>query len=353
MSISLEYVSQFMYEHFQRVTSSKGGTHFLARCALCGDSVKNPSKKRFNMDWNDGQPIYHCFNCDQSGSFLTLYSRIKGISINEAKKELYSFNPDYLIQTLSPKKAEKVVKEVEYEDHSYILDDCVFVTQEPEGFLERQHYFKLLKFIENRKIPANIPIYMAYRGDYAGRIIIPIINDGIITYFQGRSLEDDPASKYKNPTLVKGNIILNKDNFDRSKHIIVTEGLIDAFQIGTQGTSCLGASVSEDFLKALIGLTDKGVIMALDNDKTGIKETVRLLKNSQYAHMLSYFLLIGHKYSYVKDLGELVQKAEIDDVYNFIVSNSYTKFDALIKLTMGGFVKDETNRNRKGVRGPK
>ena len=350
--LDLEVVSQFMTEHFQKVTTSKGGTHFLARCLLCGDSVKHPNKRRFNLDYNNGNPFYHCFNCTKSGSFLELYSTIKCISIAESKRELFAYDPNRLVQQLSPKKEAKIVKEIEFDDHAYILDDCLFKGSEPGGILEKQWHKKLMDFIEDRRIPQDVPVYIAYKGDYQGRIILPIIQDGVITYFQGRALETtDYSQKYMNPTLTKGSIIFNKDNFERDKSIIVTEGLIDAMQIGNQGTSCLGASVSDDLIKSLLELTDKDVIVAMDNDVAGLKETIRLMKNSKYSHLLKYFLLIGHKYSCRKDLGELVQKESIEDVYNFVVSNSYSKFDAEVKLKMGGIITDAANTNRKRLRG--
>jgi len=48
--LDLQIVSDFVYENFERVSSSKNGTHFLARCLLCGDSKKSKSKRRFNLD---------------------------------------------------------------------------------------------------------------------------------------------------------------------------------------------------------------------------------------------------------------------------------------------------------------
>ncbi len=352
--LTLEFVGQFIHEHFQKVTVSKQGTHFLARCALCGDSAKNPSKRRWNADWNNGNPFFHCFNCEESGSFLELYSRIKGVTINEAKKELYSFNVENLVQQLSPKKEVKVILEIGHDDHAYILDDCLFKGSEPDGILEKQWHKKLMDFCSERKIPAEVPVYIAYKGLYQGRIILPIINDGVITYFQGRALEaTDYSQKYMNPTLAKGSIIFNKDNFQRDKHIIITEGLIDAMQIGNQGTSCLGASVSDELIKTLLDMTDVGVIICLDNDQAGLKEMIRLMKESKYGHLLKYFLLINHKYSCYKDLGELVQKESIEDVYGFVVSNSYTKFDAQVILTMGGYTTDATDKNRARLRGGK
>ena len=78
--MDLQFVTQFMLQNFEQTKISGNGTHFLARCLLCGDSKKNPYKKRFNLNWNDGVPGWHCFNCGRYGNFIEIYSIVKGIS---------------------------------------------------------------------------------------------------------------------------------------------------------------------------------------------------------------------------------------------------------------------------------
>ena len=344
--ITIEFLHDFIFENCQKVSVSKGGHHFHTRCPLCGDSKKSLSKKRFHVEFNNAQPFFHCFNCGESGSFLELYSKIKCVSISEAKKILYRFDPNYLIQALSPRKKEKIVEEIEYESHDYILDDCIGINTDVSGIIESQYKQELQNFITKRKIPPDVPIFIAYKGDYKNRIIIPIYEDGCIVYFQGRALEDtNYDQKYKNPTLQKGSIILNKEKFDRSKYIIVSEGLIDAFMVGTQGTSCLGAYVNAYFIESLLKLTDKGVILALDNDETGTDEIRRILgwnkklhrfdnlKEEKWAHKVKYFIMPDKN---IKDLGELTLNSNIGDVYLFVVNNSYDQFNVKVLLDSGG-----------------
>lgn len=342
--ITLEFVTNFVMENLSNVSVSKNGTHFHARCILCGDSKINLNKKRFHMEYNNGQPIYHCFNCDTSGSFLQLYSKIKNISINDAKKELYSFNANHLIQILSSKKKEKILKEIKYDNFNYIINDCIDINTKDDGIIFKEHKKKLKKFIKDRKIPDSYKIFIAYKGDYKGRIILPIYDGDDIIYFQARSLSsDDDGNKYKNPTLQKGYVILNKNVFNKNKNIIVTEGIIDALQIGNQGTSCLGASITDDFIKELFNYTTKDVILALDNDTRGIKETYKYVKNGKYAHNIKYFIF-PDKYEY-KDFGELTKECDIN-LYDFVTENSYSKFQALLKLKVEDVNKNENNKNR-------
>jgi len=277
--LELQIVSEFIYEYFSLVTVSKNGTHFHARCALCGDSVKNPRKKRFHLDYNNGQPMYHCFNCEESGSFIELYCILKGVDIKQAKRELFKYNPNVLVQKLSRKKKDKIVEEISSENHNHILKKCVSDKNPPNGIMAEKWIGILKDFRESRNIPEEFTLLYAYDGEYKGRIIIPIYDEyGDIVYFQARKVPgSDVEPKYKNPTIKKGSIIFNKHKINPNYPIIVTEGLLDAISIGDQGTSCLGAEITDVFLKEVSKLTHKCIIIALDNDEAGMKSIVKFM----------------------------------------------------------------------------
>lgn len=345
--IDLQIVSDFVYEHFERVSVSKNGTHFLARCAICGDSKKSKSKRRFNLDYNGGNPIYHCFNCEGdmgSGSFMQLYSYMNGISIEETIKLLTRFDVENLTRQLSPRKVEKMVKEIGYENHNWILDDCVMPWDEPDSIVGTTALSKLKEFIEKRKIPSEYMIGIAYKGDYKGRIIIPVFDGNRdIVYFQARRIPDSGIEpKYKNPTVLKGNIILNKFRLRSDKYVIITEGLIDAFMIGSQGTSCIGAYISDDFLKEIFSISTK-VIVAFDNDQTGYREMIRFMEgkkgrgrkkgreSSRYNKKVRYFIM-PREYGDCKDINNIVEKYNVQDIYSMMVNNSYPYSSAYVLL---------------------
>lgn len=338
--LSLEAVNEFVYENFENVKLSQNGTHFTCRCALCGDSKKSLAKRRMNIDYNDGNPIWHCFNCERSGSFLELYSIIKGLSVEEAKKALFEYNPNYLIQKLSKKKREKVVHEIEHEYHDYIIDDCLSEKSNVSGIQEKNYQEELKSFRKERRIPNDIRLFIAYKGKYQGRIVIPIYDkDNHITYFQARTIVDEVSPKYKNPTLAKGDIILNRDSFDKEKYIIVFEGLIDAFMAGKQGTACLGASITDSFLEKIFPFTDKGIIIAFDNDEPGKRALKKFMKgdrknpSSIYKKRVKYFIF-PKKYGDCSDLNKCVLKYHIENVYDFITENSYSYEKAYFLLSM-------------------
>jgi DNA primase len=327
--INLEYVTSFVYSYFSNVTASKNGTHFLARCLLCGDSKKSKNKKRFNLEYNNGSPMYHCFNCGSSGSFPELLSKVKGIPITEALREIYRYDPELIAKRLSNEKTAPPEPIIEKQIFNHILKDCVGVNAEPEGIIEKTHQSVLLDFIKQRKVPQDTNIYIATAGEYKGRIIIPITEGEDIVYFQARSLEENPTRKYMNPQARK-NIIFNKEKFERDKYIVVTESLLDAFQIPKQGTTCLGSSISDGFIDQLLNLTDTGIIIALDNDKTGKKRLIDFLNTSK-APKLKYFLMPYDE----KDLSRLaIRHPEITSMYDFVVKHSVSMFEAKIRLKM-------------------
>ncbi len=54
------------------------GREINCTCLFCGDSQKDPRRKRLYIGEKEGVPLYNCFNCQSSGAvdinFLTLYS---------------------------------------------------------------------------------------------------------------------------------------------------------------------------------------------------------------------------------------------------------------------------------------
>lgn len=323
--IDLEVVSEFMYAHFEQVRPSRHGTHFLARCPLCGDSKKNPFKKRFNLDYNNGVPGWNCFNCDEHGNFYDIYSRMLGISYDDAVDRLNNekWDRNRIKKRLDKKERKKKITELSY--FNWILEDCM---NPPERYINA-----LNKFRESRKIPNGCKLYIAYKGKYRNRIIIPVIDkEDNIVYFQGRRIPGTKLlPKYDNPASPKEIVILNSHLFDPDKYIIVPEGIIDAWMIGTQGTSCLGKYISGDFVEKLFAMTSKGVIIALDNDDEGRKALKKFMDENKFSRKVKYFFHPSEFAGY-DDINSFVRNNDIPDVYSLIVNNIVNYSTAVLKL---------------------
>ncbi len=334
--LDLEIVRSFIYENFENVSVQNNGTHFHARCPLCGDSKISRTKKRFHLDYKNGNPVFNCFNCNESGGFLKIYCRVLGISQETAIKRLYRYDSDRLKRQLVPKKSTVQKPNAQQPNFNWILNDCASEELEVES-IQYETWIKHLRlFRENREIPESIKLFYAYKGNYKGRIIIPIYDGENIIYFQGRRMPDTNIEpKYKNPVAEKSLIIHNREKFDRDKYIIVTEGLIDCAMIGDQGTTMLGVEAADEFLKTLMKLTDVGVILAYDNDAPGMKALKKFMANNKYRKMIKYFLM-PTGYKECKDINILRTEHKIGDLYDFVVTNSNTYVTTVFIL--GGYV---------------
>ena len=337
---NLQYVTDYVLQNIPKTKITKNGTHFNGRCILCGDSKKSQSKKRFNLDWNNGRPMFHCFNCGESGSFLDLYSRLEGISKGHAYKILYEHDvSQFDSESIRKKYAEEQMEEIKTESFVFqdILSDCLAPGDNAGGYVSQKFQNYLLNFIKLRKIPENIKIFVAYKGKYKGRIIIPIYDEkNNLIYFQGRAVNDSIKPKYLNPDLDKTTVIFNISRFERDKYIIITEGLLDAFMVQPQGTTSLGSSITEEFIKELLTKSDKGAILAYDNDKPGQDSMLKFMKDNKYSNMVKYFLF-PHKYSTDEDLNALVtNNVNIleNDLYDMVVENSHSRVatEAILRL---------------------
>lgn len=330
MSVTYSEVSSFINGHLLNVTSTKNGFH--CKCPFCLDSKKNKFKKRFWFTYKDEEnSYYHCFNCDEKGNFYELYAHIMGVSVKEAVNIFRQFDASKIRKRFI--RPEEVLEEptaVQEETLDWILDDCV---KKPEGLLQEQLERILGLFQTNRKV-TDYPMYVAHTGKFKNRIIIPIIENGKIIYFQGRAITNSMYPKYLNPTVEKSKIILNKLHFNRDKYIIVTEGLVDAMSIeNNQGTSCLGAVVRVELLTELTKYTDRGIIIALDNDETGLKKLEVFLENSKFSSDVKYFMM-PNEYHHIKDLNQMKTETNIENIYDYVVNNSFDKFKTLFGLKM-------------------
>jgi len=331
--MELDIVASFMFAHFEQVKQSQRGTHFLARCPLCGDSKRNPYKRRFNMDYNNGVPGWNCFNCNEHGNFYEIYSRVLGISYDDAVERLK--NPawkrgdkektDKVKKRLEKKK--EVKEKVEFTHYNWIAEDC---KDPPERYVKA-----LDKFYEDRKISRDCVIYICYKGRYKNRIVIPIFDDDQnIVYFQARRIPGtNIVPKYDNPASPKEIIILNHSSFDSDKYIVVSEGIIDAWMVGDQGTTCLGKFISPEFLTKLFLKTKKGVIIALDNDDEGRKALSKFMKENKFAQKVKYFFH-PQRFQSHDDINSIVRVNSIEDVYGMITQDSVNFSTAYAKLTI-------------------
>jgi hypothetical protein len=335
-------VEELLSEISPSVSRKNNKMGFICRCPVCGDSQKSERIRRLHVDFYHKYDdwICKCYNggCEitDSTNFISLYAKVKGLSYKQAKKIIN--NEIFDVQKAKERLSKKTIIKEEYKepDITFLLsDEWLSVDSEPKDRFQERFIHALDLFIKERYIPINYKIFVAYDGEYKGRVIIPIFIDGELKYFQGRALFDIIEPKYKNPDVDKELIISNSDKFDRNKNIVVTEGLIDSWMVEDhQGTSCLGSFFSDELIKQLYEYTDKDIILCFDNpliDKAGFKEISKFIKKSKYKNKVKYFFVNDSTF---KDLNELrIQRPDLC-IYDFIQDHSYSLYSLKAKLKL-------------------
>lgn len=322
------------------VTPKRNGG-FKARCPVCGDSKKNLRMQRLHVDWYQKHEdwVCTCYNggCSYgSGNLYSLYMTVNGVTFGEAKNHIDQlvYDTEQIKKRLTTTRgvsASPEIKEKQTLDID-LVNECFTVNSITDDKIHNRYINALKQFVEKRYIPNEC--FVAYKGRYKGRFIIPVYVNGEMVYFQGRAIVDSIEPKYLNPVVDKSNIIMNIDKFDRSKYIIVTEGIIDAWMVeNNQGMSVLGAHFDDDVISRLLKMTDMGVILCFDNpliDEAGKNELRKFIYQSDYSNRVRYFLPMRKDFKDLNDLRSLITGS----IYDYVIENSFSVLNVTVKLSL-------------------
>jgi len=291
------------------------GLEVRGRQARCynGDAHKHGDRS-FSLGLDINRNRFKCFACGEQGSIIDLYKQVKGIELSQAIKELVdmtgltpmSHQTSYKA-TSTPHKADIRRPEPPSEDlgtYSDIYEElnfyCAGLDQESEQYLKGRgltdktlNRFLLFsvkdyqatdkhlkdKFSTDELQRAGI---MGEKGNlifYKHKIIIPFLQDGRITFLQGRRL-DQEQPKYLH--LKRPVPLFNADaltDTDKGKKIYIAEGVFDAMMLEQNGYKAIGIlgvnNFKPDYTDLFKGLD---VVLALDNDEAGERGTNELAK---------------------------------------------------------------------------
>lgn len=120
-----------------------------------------------------------------------------------------------------------------------------------------------------------------YFHEKSQRVVLPVVKDGQVIYWQARAVMPDHQPKYLNPDIDKASII---PKYGSADVIVLTEDILSAAKVGMvyEGWSMMGVKLSTLALSEIIQ-TGKPVIVWLDPDKAGrdgMVKTVRSLRST-------------------------------------------------------------------------
>ena len=298
------------------------------RCPYCGDSSRNKNKARGYIYQLKNDHNFKCHNCGISKTFTNF--------LKDQDNTLYD---QYLMERykngITGKNSNTPNPKFEFEKPNFNKKsfDLPSIAE-----LNKEHLAR--KYIEDRKIPDTFLNELYYCENFKSwtneqkhtfdstdqdepRIIIPLINDGEIFGFQGRSLKKNSKIKYitiilndKHPKIYG----LNRVNWERS--IYVVEGPFDSMFIDN-AIAMVGADVDKTFFK---NNCQANFVMVYDNEKRNkqIVERMERVIDSKFP------IVIWPQDLKFKDINDMILGGI--DVNGVIKENTFMGLEAKAKL---------------------
>ena len=223
-------------------------------CPYC-----NHHKPKLEINFSQNKKGYnpwHCWVCDKKGTRIsTLFKKVKAST--EKFDELYKLigNEQEYTQNPTDKKILRLPKEIKYFSDITMSD------------IEGR---RALSYLKNRGITKEdiIKYNLGYctSGRYQNMIIIPSYDEkGHLNYFTGRSFEDKPYIKYRNPETSR-NIIPFELFINWNLPLVLCEGPFDAIAIKRNAIPLLGKNLQQNLLMKIVKSTVEKIYIALDSD---------------------------------------------------------------------------------------
>ena len=108
------------------------------------------------------------------------------------------------------------------------------------------------------------------------RIVLPVVYNGLMVGWQGRTTINEKPKYYTMPGLRRGRILVNYDKAKLKPMVIVTEGFLDAVAVGDCGVALLGSKLTAHQKRLLYYTWKAGaLVMMLDSSDDEAQETAR------------------------------------------------------------------------------
>lgn len=315
-SIPRDEIVSFFKKHFLRVTYNN--KEIQCSCPLCGDSRIDPERKR-RFHYNFEKDQWHCFNCGKGWKANGFRELVKRFGNQNEKIKYYI---PYLKNTqikLNVKEKEIDLNEIYNQFKQTVVPDNKLTTRD----LIILHQFRTKKYI-----PYFYPLYIG-KDKFKDYIIIPVYNYGNIVWWCGRRIDEFNKfkPKYKNSEYkfrIQGFPFLHKCKFRKDQPIVITESILDGIVSNEPNITSIAGIPSYKYIIELLKYTDVGVIIALDQDKSGFYGAYKLLKHFRLNNKVKFFLFPKFN-KYGKDFIEYIDNKLIypETMYEFILNYTF------------------------------
>ena len=238
-------------------------------CPFCHGS------KNFHLGISLYQPtVSHCWRCGWH-STTSVLSRILNISVGKAKNLIQEYaGPTGTIR----KKAKE--PRVSILPIKFPQPYFEHLNEDGKKYLERRG-FDPEKLEKKWKLKQTGPISFLGKISYGNRIIIPIYWGGQLVSFQTRDITERSSKRYlacpmKREVIHHKHIVYgNEEKWGKYPALIVVEGVVDVWKLGTSAVATFGTSFTMKQVLALAKIHDRFFIV-YDNEPQAQQQARKL-----------------------------------------------------------------------------
>jgi len=298
------------------------------RCPYCGDSQKHKNKARGYLYKVKNDYNFKCHNCGSSRTFTNFLKDFDSTLHDQYVMERYK-------NGLTGKKSNTPEPEFKFEKPSFKKKSLNLPTiselniehparaylekrQIPEKFLRELYYCEKFKEWTNTQKPT----FKSVQYDEP-RIIIPLIKNGEIFGYQGRSLSKSSKVKYITIILDENQPkIFGWDKIDWNKTVYIVEGPFDSMFLNN-AIAMVGADMDYMFF---IQHYDVEFVFVYDNEKRNKEMIARVEKTID----MKFPVVIWPQDLKYKDINDMILEGL--DVEKIIKENTFMGLEANAKL---------------------
>lgn len=280
-------------------------------------------KRHLSVNVDTG--LWQCFKSGRKGNFITLFSNLEDMSYFRAQKELMLHNFEHLNFTEEEQQKIKNKKTLEL-DTSKLIEININSADSDNKKIQNAWSYVWSRGLFDTTKEEVAPFYLCLEGKFANRLLIPFRKDGIVFFFQARSLEGQNP-KYLNPSTEyapNASDLLYPFDEDASS-VVVCESPLDARALQLQGVNATATMKNyiSPIQAEILSIFKGDIILGFDNDDAG-KRGVESFEKSRKQLCLPEFYICYPPNPY-KDwneahLSELSLKSWVESTkqkYNF------------------------------------
>lgn len=316
-------------------TSSKTAS---CRCPICGDSKRNPNKKRGYLYEREGNFYYKCHNCSVSHSLKNFLQIMDSHLYSEYLLEKYKKKTDNnLLQVKAKPNLDynKIYRENKLDKiKEEFLKFSVLCSE-----LSDLHFCK--QYLINRKLPIEVLDNLYFTDDFKKlsehfgtvetklqekeqRLIIPFFDESNeLICIQGRSFSDK-GNRYITIKVKNEPKIFGMNFVDKNKLVYILEGPIDSLFINNS------IAIAGSEFSSIIKKFNFDYVCVLDNQPRN-KEVV-----NNYFNLISEnhkVVIWNDSFSEKKDINAMIIDGKSkEDIISFIQNNTFSGLRARVEF---------------------